>query len=174
MDRVQWYGSKRGGWLKTQSKVARSFLSQKHDFSKFLKSTFEYFQLHFITYPTNISHWLYKISFIETFLQFPILNTLFASCDFHRKHRKNHVKRKTRLQFGIFFLKKLNMVTQILSIGTLPCFYFFHFQCSGSLVCFFFDKIYSFFSILTLSNIFSDYSTKNSIQEKFLTLFQRL
>ena len=82
------------------------------------------------------------------------------------------MSKKTPLQFGIFFLKKLNMVTQILSIGTLPCFYFFHFQCSGFLVCFFFDKNLNFFRILTLSYIFSDYSTKNSCQEKFYFIFK--
>ena len=85
--------------------------------------------------------------------------------------QKKSCQKKTPLQFGIFFLKKLNMVTQILSIGTLPCFYFFHFQCSGSLV-FFFDKNLNFFRILTLSYIFSDYSTKNSCQEKFYFFFK--
>ena len=79
--------------LMTQSKVAGSFLSQKHDFSKFLKSAFEYFQLHFITYPTNISHWLYKISFLKT------------SCDFYRKHRKNHVKKNNTSIWDIFLEK---------------------------------------------------------------------
>ena len=61
--------------------------------------------MHFITWPTNISHWLYKISFLKTFLQFPILNTLSASCDFYRKHRKNHVKKNNTSIWDIFLEK---------------------------------------------------------------------